>query len=65
MKKTLKVITNILIFIVGIASVIMIVIGAIKYTTSNGDSAQITSAKNTIIYSIVGLILAVMAGAIR
>lgn len=58
------VVTNILVFIIGVAAVIMIIIGAIKYTTANGDQSAITSAKNTIIYSIVGLILAIMAGGI-
>lgn len=57
-------VSNILFFLVGIAAVIMIIIGAIKYTTANGDQSNITSAKNTILYSIVGLILAVAAGAI-
>ncbi len=43
---------------------IMIVIGGIKYTTSNGDSSSVTSAKNTILYAVVGLIVAMMAYAI-
>jgi hypothetical protein len=42
----------------------MIVIGGIKYTTSNGDSSAITSAKNTILYSVVGLVVAILAFAI-
>jgi len=57
-------VTNILVFIIGLAAVIMIIIGAIKYVTANGDQSNITSAKNTILYSIVGLILAIAAGAI-
>ncbi|NCU37967.1 hypothetical protein EOL96_02820 [Candidatus Saccharibacteria bacterium] len=50
--------------ILGGVSVIMIIIGGIKYTISSGDSATLTSAKNTIIYSIVGLIVAMSATAI-
>lgn len=57
-------VVNILVFVVGIAAVIMIIIGAIKYITANGDQSSITSAKNTILYSIVGLVLAIAAGAI-
>lgn len=57
-------IIQILLYIVGIAAVIMIIIGAIKYVTANGDQSQLTSAKNTILYSIVGLILAIAAGSI-
>lgn len=59
-----KTIVNILLFILGAIAVIMIVIGGIKYTTSNGDSSAITSAKNTILYSVVGLVVAILAYAI-
>lgn len=58
--------TNLLLFMLGIGAVIMIVIGGIKYATSNGDSSKIASAKNTILYSVVGLVVALMAwGIIR
>ena len=55
------VIVNILLFIIGAISVIMLIIGGIKYTVSNGDSSQVTSAKNTILYAIVGLVIAFLA----
>lgn len=51
-------------FLLGAVAVIMLIIGGFRYVTSNGDQSQITSAKNTILYAIVGLILALMAGAI-
>lgn len=57
-------IINILLFIIGAVAVIMIIIGGIKYTTSNGDQAQVTSAKNTILYAVVGLVVAIMSYAI-
>jgi hypothetical protein len=57
-------VTNVLLFIIGAISVIMIVIGGIKYTTSNGDSSAVTSAKNTILYAVVGLVLALLAYAV-
>jgi hypothetical protein len=60
----LAAIINILLFIIGAIAVIMIIIGGIRYTTSNGDQAQVTSAKNTILYAIVGLVVAIMAFAI-
>lgn len=53
--------TNLLLFALGTIAVIMIVLGGIKYATSNGDASKIASAKNTILYSVVGLIVAVMA----
>ncbi len=55
---------NILLFVVGLIAVIMIIIGAIRYVTSNGEQASITSAKNTILYAVVGLVVAMLAYAI-
>ncbi|HSW79698.1 MAG TPA: pilin [Candidatus Saccharimonadales bacterium] len=56
--------TNIINFfslLVGIVSVIMIIIGGFQYITSNGDSGKISTAKNTIIFALVGLIIVAMA----
>lgn len=52
---------NILSIVVGIIAVIMIVVGGFKYVTSGGDSSNITSAKNTIIYAIIGLVFVALA----
>lgn len=57
-------ITNVLLFIIGAISVIMLIFGGIKYTTSNGDQGAVTSAKNTITYAVVGLVVAIFAYAI-
>lgn len=57
-------IINLMLYILGAIAVIMIVIGGIKYTTSNGDASSVTSAKNTILYSVIGLIVAILAFAI-
>lgn len=59
-----KTITNVLLFIIGAISVIMLIIGGIRYTISGGDSAAVTSAKNTILYAIVGIIVALLAYAV-
>lgn len=59
-----KVVIDILLYIVGIVSVIMIIIGGIKYATSAGDSSKASSAQKTILYSVIGLIVAVFAYAI-
>lgn len=61
------IITNViklLIIIIGAASVIMIMIGGFKYITSTGDSAKVNSAKDTILYAIIGLAVAIMAQSI-
>ena len=60
----LQSVVNILLFLVGAISVIMIVVGGLRYVTSGGDSSAINGAKNTILYSIVGLVVASMAYAI-
>ncbi len=57
-------IINVLLFVIGAVAVVMIIIGGIRYTTSNGDSNRTTAAKNTILYSVVGLVVAIMASAI-
>ena len=57
-------IINILLFVIGAVAVIMIIIGGIRYVTSNGDQAHVKAAKDTIMYSIVGLVVAILAFAI-
>jgi sorbitol-specific phosphotransferase system component IIC len=57
-------ISNVMLFIVGAISVIMVIIGGLRYVISGGNSTNITAAKNTILYAIVGLIIAIMAYAI-
>jgi len=47
--------------IIGVVAVIMIMVSGFKYITASGDSAKVTSAKNTIIYAIIGLIIAALA----
>lgn len=55
---------NILLFAVGILSVIMIIYAGIRYVTSAGNSQSVSAAKNTLIYSIVGLVIAIVAYAL-
>ncbi len=54
-------VTNVLLFIIGAVSVIMLIIGGIRYTVSQGDQGAVTSAKNTILYAIIGLVVAILA----
>lgn len=57
-------VVNILLFIIGALSVVMLIWGGIRYTTSGGQAASVTAAKNTIMYAIIGLIVAFLAFAI-
>lgn len=54
-------IVDALTLIVGIISVIMIIFGGLRYIVSGGDSAKVTGAKNTLLYAIVGLLIAISA----
>lgn len=56
--------TNIVLYIVGFISVVMLIWGGIRYIISGGDSKKITDAKNTILYAILGLIIVFFAYAI-
>lgn len=55
---------NIMLFAIGILAVIMIIWGGIRYVLSGGDSTAISAAKKTILYAVVGLVVAILAYAI-
>ncbi len=56
-----KTIVNIFSIVVGATAVIMIIYGGFRYITSGGDSNKVGSAKNALIYAIVGLIIVALA----
>lgn len=58
---TLTGIINALLGLLGIVAVIFIIIGALGYVTSNGDPSATSKAKNTILFAIVGLVIAALA----
>lgn len=53
-----------LFYFIGALSVIMIIVGALIYIFSAGSQKRIEQAKNTIVYAVVGLIVAVLGYAI-
>lgn len=57
-------ITSIALYVIGAISVIMLIWGGLRYIISGGDNKKVTDAKNTILYTIIGLIFAVLAYAI-
>ena len=57
-------VTNVLLFVAGALAVVMVIVGGFRYATSAGNSSSVTAAKNTILYAIVGLIIAFFAFAI-
>lgn len=54
-------ITSIMLFVVGAVAVIMLIFGGIRYVVSGGDQNSVTAAKNTILYAIIGIIVAMLA----
>ncbi|MCA9325064.1 hypothetical protein KDA23_03300 [Candidatus Saccharibacteria bacterium] len=59
-----RTITNVMLFLIGAISVIMLIIGGIRYVVSGGDSTAVQNAKNTILYAIVGVVVAILAYAV-
>lgn len=57
----IETVINIFSIVVGVVAVIMIIVGGLKYITSGGDSGNITGAKNTILYAVVGLVIVALA----
>ena len=57
-------VANVLIYLVGAISVIVLIIGGLRYVVSGGNPAQVQGAKNTILYAIVGIVVTLAAFAI-
>lgn len=60
----IKNVINIVLGVVGIVAVVMMIMGGISFITSQGDAGKVTKARNTILYGVVGLIVALLAFAI-
>lgn len=59
-----QLIANTLIFIIGAIAVIMVIIGALRYVLSNGDATGVKNAKDTILYSLIGVVVSLLAFAL-
>lgn len=60
----LKNATNIVLFIAGALAVIMIIYGSIRFMTAHGNEKQVESARLIVTYSVIGLIIAILAYAL-
>lgn len=60
----IQLILNAVYVVIGIVAVVMIILGGITYATSQGDPAKVKKGKDTILYGIIGLVIALMAFAI-
>jgi hypothetical protein len=61
---TFRTITNVMLYLIGAISVIMLIVGGLRYVVSGGDSTAVQAAKNTILYAVVGIIVAILAYAV-
>lgn len=59
-----KDVTNVLLFVVGAIAVIMIIVGGVRYVVSGGEGSAVKNAKNTIMYAVIGLVVAILAYAL-
>ena len=57
-------VTKIIATVAGAAAVLIIIISGLRYVLSNGDTAQATNARNSILYALVGLIVIIIAASI-
>ena len=60
----LTTIINVIIGVIGFVAVVVIILGGVQYTTSAGDPGKVKKAKDTILYGIIGLVVAILAFAI-
>ena len=59
--RTIKTALNLFSGIVGIISVVMVIVGGVRYITSGGDSGKVASAQNTVLYAVIGLVVVALA----
>ncbi len=55
---TLLTIVNYVLGVIGAISVVVIMLAAVQYVTSQGDPAKIVKARNTIVYAAIGMVIA-------
>ena len=60
----LRTVINVIVGVIGFVSVFMIILGGITFTTSQGDTAKVARGRNTILYGVIGLVIALLAFAI-
>jgi hypothetical protein len=56
--------THIVAYIAGAAAIVLLIIGGIRYITSGGDPSNVKSAKDTVVYALIGLAVIVLADAL-
>ncbi|MBR2708869.1 hypothetical protein IKE98_00860 [Candidatus Saccharibacteria bacterium] len=64
LNETIVNIINAVIGVLGLAAVVIIIIGGINYMMSSGEATKVKKARDTILYGVIGLVICVLAFAI-
>lgn len=59
--KVVAFVINLISIVIGIAAVIMIILGGAKFITSGGDPSKVAGAKASVMYAIIGLVIVAAA----
>jgi hypothetical protein len=54
----LRSVANLVSIVAGIAGVVMVLLGGFRYIRSSGDASKTSEAQNTLIYAVLGLVVA-------
>lgn len=60
----IRIIVNVFLTLAGFAAAVVIIYGGVRYITARGDENEVTTAKNIIIYAVIGLIVIGLSAAI-
>lgn len=60
----IRIVTNTMLFAIGVVAVIMLIVGGFRYIFSGGNSTNVNAAKDTILYAVIGIVVALLAYAI-
>ena len=61
---TVRTIINVILGVVGVLAVFMMIVGGINMATSQGDPAKVKKGRDTLLYGVIGLVVALLAFAI-
>jgi hypothetical protein len=64
LEATVSIVIEYALWAVGAIAVIFLIIGGITFAVSGGDAEKVKKAKSTVLYSIIGLSLAILANVI-
>ena len=61
---TVKNVINVILGILGVVAVVVVILGGFTFITSQGDAGKVMKGRNTILWGVVGLVVALFAFAI-